>query len=108
MERCRDEILKFVNISEEQRVFSIMICKTDCMMVCREHVALQLIVFEDFDCIHNEAYFTVNVKEKKKVVCTKYFKKHKKKHYKYFPHVFLYKKGWRKNMFVIVFLISIC
>ena len=57
----------------------MMVTKTDWMMVCREHLPPQFIILEDFDCIHNKTYFTVNFNEKKKVVCTKSFKKRNKK-----------------------------
>ena len=59
-----NEILKFINISEEQHIFSIMITKSDCMVVCRVHLTFQIIILEHFGCIHIETYFTVNVNEK--------------------------------------------
>lgn len=92
-ETCHDEILKFINISEEQHIFSTMSTKTDCIMVSREHVALQLIILEDFNCTHDKIYFTMNANEKKKVACTKCLKKRNEKYYKHLSYVFLDEKN---------------
>ena len=43
-ETCHDEILKFIDISEEQHMFSTMIIKTHCVMIYWEHVAFQLVI----------------------------------------------------------------
>ena len=86
----------------------MMVTKTDWMMVCREHLPPQFIILEDFDCIHNKTYFTVNFNEKKRLSAQKVSRNVTRNSINIYLMFFRLKKWLRKNMFAIVFLISIC
>lgn len=57
--------------------FQYWLINTNCIMICKRHVAFYLLCFEDVECIHRDHSFTVIVSdEKKKNVCSYCFEKH--------------------------------
>ena len=69
-----------------QFVFSVL-HRNNCLIICNNHIAVQLICLESFFCTHKEIYFRVTIDDVEKVVCKECFKKHIKKHFQFLPYI---------------------